>query len=428
MNSTYRLSLVLFVASWAAQARTIDPPYQVAAWSGFKTAAVSHTFDDNCSNQLAIAVPIFNEFNFTLTLFTVTNWAPDWPALRNASAKGHEIASHTVTHALLSSASPANQDNELKNSRTAITTNVPGRQCVTMAYPNCAEAIDSITSRYYIAARGCSGAIEATTPAKFMNISSIVCGSTSSYTTAQSLNGLANQAIAKGGWCVYLFHGIDNDGGYSPISSSVLRTHLRFLDSLSIKIWVSPFGNVVRYIKERDSVSVRETFASANSLTVRVTDNLDNLIYDYPITVKRSLPGGWNQVSVTQNGKKIASAINGQDIVFDAVPDNGDIVISNGVSIVEGPLQIRKNENTVLTVNAKSSGNGIVFTVHTNASGILQMTVFDMRGIKIASKAFEKAASDATQFLVPGNSSRSGIVIVTVRNGLTTWSRQITVF
>jgi oligosaccharide reducing-end xylanase len=428
MNSTYRLSLVLFVASWAAQARTIDPPYQVVAWSGFKTAAVSHTFDDNCSNQLAIAVPIFNEFNFTLTLFTVTNWAPDWPALRNAAAKGHEIASHTVTHALLSSASLANQDNELKNSRTAITTNVPGRQCVTVAYPNCAEAIDSITSRYYIAARGCSGAIEATTPAKFMNISSIVCGSTSSYTTAQSLNGLANQAIAKGGWCVYLFHGIDNDGGYSPISSSVLRTHLRFLDSLSIKIWVSPFGNVVRYIKERDSVSVRETSASANSVTVRVTDNLDNSIYDYPITVKRPLPSGWNRASVTQNGQKTASAINVQDIVFDAVPDKGDIVISNDASAVCGASPPRENDTGLPVIRAKSSGNDFIVTVFTNVTGNLQMTISDMRGIKIASKAFEKAASDATQFVVPGNSLRSGIVIVTVRNGQKTWSRQITVY
>jgi hypothetical protein len=77
-----------------------------------------------------------------------------------------------------------------------------------MAYPNCVEASDAITSSYYFAARGCSGAIEPKTPVKFMNISSFVCGSTGSYTTAQSLNGLANQAINSGGWCILLIHAI----------------------------------------------------------------------------------------------------------------------------------------------------------------------------------------------------------------------------
>ena len=34
--------------------------YEVGAWKDFKTAAVSYTFDDNCSNQIPVAIPLFD--------------------------------------------------------------------------------------------------------------------------------------------------------------------------------------------------------------------------------------------------------------------------------------------------------------------------------------------------------------------------------
>ena len=340
-----RLTGVLLVVVWTtAAARTIDSPYQVGTWSGFRSAAMSYTFDDNCSNQQAIAIPMFNEFNYKVTLFTVTSWVSTWTGLKNAASQGHEIASHTVTHASLGGLSNTNQDNELKNSRDAINTNITNQQCVTMAYPNCVEGNDAITSSYYFAARGCSGIIELKTPAKFMNISSIVCGSTGSYTTAQSLNGLANQAINSGGWCVLLFHGIDNDGGYSPIASSVLRAHLQNT------IWVSTFGIVARYIRERDSVSVKEVSNNANSITVQVTVNLDNSVFNFPISLRRPLPNAWSQVSVTQKGQKVNSSIAGQNIVFDAVPNGGDVVLSNSsVAVVSSKNEcLSGNQNRII--------------------------------------------------------------------------------
>jgi len=51
---------------------TIDSPYEVGTWAGFKKAAISYTFDDGNSNQFAITMPMFDEFGFKMTLFTVT--------------------------------------------------------------------------------------------------------------------------------------------------------------------------------------------------------------------------------------------------------------------------------------------------------------------------------------------------------------------
>lgn len=48
----------------AGYSQTISPPYEVATWQGFRTAAISYTFDDGCANQYTIALPMFDEFGF----------------------------------------------------------------------------------------------------------------------------------------------------------------------------------------------------------------------------------------------------------------------------------------------------------------------------------------------------------------------------
>lgn len=394
-----------------APARTIDSPYQVGTWPGFRTAALSYTFDDNCSNQLAVAVPLFNQYSLKVTLFTVTSWVTSWTGLKNAAAQGHEIASHTVTHVSLGGLSNATQDNELKNSRDAINTNITNQKCVTMAYPNCVEASDAITSSYYFAARGCSGAIEPKTPVKFMNISSFVCGSTGSYTTAQSLNGLANQAINSGGWCILLIHGIDNDGGYSPIASAVLSSHVHFVDSLKSVLWVSTFGNVARYVRERDSVSVKELSSNANSVTLQVTDNLDSSIFNYSVTVRRPLPAGWTQISVTQKGQRLNSSIAGQNVMFDVVPNRGDIVLSSSVtSVAAGSRQT--SSPAPQGFHARVVENSVNFSLPITCSGTMSVELFDARGTKIAALTSRADESGFLTCAFPKELFNSGIVVV----------------
>ncbi len=404
--------------------RTISPGYQIATWPGFRTAAVSYTFDDNCSNQLAVAVPLFNQHNFTLTLFTVTNWVTDWTALANAASKGHEIASHTVTHTAMNTLSASGQDSELKNSQNAINANVPGKQCVTVAYPNCIEPADSITNKYYVAGRGCSGVVENAIPAQFFNISSVVCGATGSYTTAQSLNSLASQAVAKGGWCVYLIHGIDNDGGYSPLLSSVLAAHIVHLDSLKSTIWVCTFGNAVRYIRERDSSSVTELSTGGTSITVRITESLDTSVYKYPITVRRTLPSGWTQVTATQDGKTINSQISGQYVLFDAVPNAGNVVISNGASFESSPI-VSGNTSNGLRIASVRRKDCIAVTVFSGDGESVRIALFDTRGTSLLENVTVQSCSQGGRLVIPRNVLRNGTVFLTASNSRVCTTREI---
>jgi oligosaccharide reducing-end xylanase len=329
------LFAAFLVAGNVAYSGTVASPYEVGNWQGFRTAAVTYTFDDHCSNQFAIAVPLFNEFDYDLTLYPVPAWSPNWNNLRNAAAAGHEVGSHTVNHVNLGSATVEVQTSEQANSQSTINTQIPTQQCRTIAYPYCAPGNQSITATYYIAARHCQGAIEANTPSNFYQISSIICGSAGAVKTAADFNAKFTSAAASKGWCVFLIHGIDSDGGYSPLSSTVLRESIQYLDTHRSAFWVSTFSNVVRYIRERNDVSVTETSNEPNSITLQVTDTLDNTIYNYPVTIRRPLPADWPSATVSQNGQAVnASVVVANStlyVMFDVVPDGGDVVLSKGI-------------------------------------------------------------------------------------------------
>ncbi len=330
----------LLAVSSAGLPRTLDAPYEVGTWPGFRPAAVSYTCDDNCSNQLRIAVPMFNEFGFKLTLFTVTDptglTEPNWPALRIAAAQGHEIAGHTVTHPRLNELSRAEQELELQSSQDAIDANIPSAKCLTLAYPYGALNYQTLTlaRQHYIAARAYqfpTNQIESATPADFWQIKVTNCGSTGVLQTPDNFSTKFAATVASGGWCVLVLHGLDGDGPL-PLPSPVLRTSLEYLAARPDTFWVATFLDAVRYIRERNTVSVKETARQGAAITLQVTDILDDTIYNLPLTLRRPLPEGWPAANVSQNGRTTAAVIvtidSAKYVMFDVIPDAGDVILS----------------------------------------------------------------------------------------------------
>ena len=87
--------------------------YRIAPWYGFKSSACSVTFDDGTLDQYLIAFPELEERNIKATFFLITEprktgiWNDgstirllfSWEQARTMAAAGHEIASHSTTHA-----------------------------------------------------------------------------------------------------------------------------------------------------------------------------------------------------------------------------------------------------------------------------------------------------------------------------------------
>ncbi len=322
-----RVLIVVLLIVPCIYAQTIESPYEVGHWLGFKPAAISYTFDDGCANQFTTAIPMFNEYDFDMTLFTVTNWTTDWDLLRDAAAQGHEVASHTVTHPSLSGQSLSQQRTELRDSQQVVNDEIPGEQCVTLAYPYCATAKQSLTSEYYLAARACQGKIESSTPNNFYNISSIICGDQGSVNSAEDFYNSFEATEDANGWCVFLLHGIDDDGGYSPLSSATLRDSLDYLDARRDAFWVTTFAQAARYARQRSNLTLMET-----SITLKITDGLNDTLFNQPISIRRPLPEHWDAAYVTQGGVPVDANIVDSNsvnyVTFDVVPDGGDVVLA----------------------------------------------------------------------------------------------------
>lgn len=311
----------------------IDAGYEVATWYNFKDCAISYTFDDGCSGQFAKAIPIFDEFNYKLTLFVTGSWIIDWAKLKMASENGHEIANHTYTHQNMSDLDYEKQDEELVLCNKLINTNISDKHCTTMAYPYCVKGDEALHQKYFVAVRGCQGFVEGKTPVDFMNVSSVICGDRGQVKMAADFNNQANSAVDKNGWLVYLLHGVDNDGGYSPVASDELKKGLAYLKKNDDKFWVATFDEVARYIKERNCVSVNELNASEISVEIKISVSLyNNELYNYPISIQRELPKKWFNAEVRQNNILIESNIvddnSRKSIRFNAIPNGGNVVIT----------------------------------------------------------------------------------------------------
>jgi oligosaccharide reducing-end xylanase len=320
----------------------VAPPYTVATWHGFREAAISYTFDDNTPNQFAVAVPMFNEKGFRMTLYPVVNWnGGQWQRLIDAAEAGHEIGSHTISHPSLGPLSAERQITEMGDSKSTLEANIPGLDCVTLAYPNCSVADQGLTEQYYIAARICSQQIVPATPSNFYQISSLICGVNGTVNSVADFERYHTNALNRGGWAVYLIHAIDDDSGYSKLKSETLEASLDYLAARRETYWVDTFGNVVRYIREREAVRVSERISDDDRIFVTVTDDLDDAIYNHPVTFRRPLPAGWESAYVTQAGTTVEATvieIEGVSYLqFDAVPDAGETLLSNKAEGARSP-------------------------------------------------------------------------------------------
>ncbi len=319
------VAVFLFLSTWgttdATFAATVPVPYELATWRGFRASAVSYTFDDNSPKQFSVAQPMFDAKGLPATFFCIVGdlSASQWETIENASSKGHEIGSHTLTHPDLTTLSNDDLTAQLFGSQEVIESHT-GEKCVSVAYPYCTVPDKSVTSEFYAFARSCNGALVPSTPTDFLSIGAMGPDG--------DMNAKADNAASSGSWLVWLLHGIDDDPACCPIASTALQSNLDHVTATPDKWWVETFGNVSCYIQERDAAVLTVVSSGATSITLRLTHGLDTTIFDYPLTLRRPMPSGWAAATVTQDGALVECRVVDGKLMFDAVPNGGDIVLA----------------------------------------------------------------------------------------------------
>lgn len=417
-NTGKTVTLLLSAALGTMVSAGVEAPFEIGTWGNFCKGAISHTFDDypnsGASRIATTGREAFDEKNLHMTMFVVSDEQNQnsWSALKKCFEKGHEVTSHNKVHQADASG--------LKPSQEAIRSNIPGEKAISFAYPFGTALGDSKVLGIYVAARDAGGGdVNSTTPSNFAHISSVGFGKGSGNykNDATSMDNFAKKAASGNGWAVAMHHGIGADShSWATTNLDEMKKHLDFLDKNRHEIWCETFGNVARYIKERDSVSLKVKSNRDNEITLTLTDNLNDKVYDYPLSIRRTLPDGWDKVSVTQGDKAVEDSIvivgTKKYLMFKAVPDGGDIVIkSDGVSV----KRLLSNVSTVSTVVL----NKKLLTINPDgfSGSALSVFLFNLRGEMVARYS---SNNRTTPFSIPLNTFANSAFLVKVTDGKTT--------
>lgn len=345
----------------------------VCMWKDDKEGAFSITIDDNIENQVNDWLTNTAGTDVKLTWFLInqggswpTNWDPsdvsasnvvNYGLYANALAAGHNIGGHDNRNWYGSSipSGVINPDSTKYVTRIIATKNKINTElntlanhysCLTYAYPygSFPSGVngDPWARNQFIALRGVIGGTNKAENTNYQNlqITELLAGYPwrDNYVRTVFVDksiGLFNRNNYRG-WTVHLFHSLN-----SQASKDSALNLVRYLDLKKDSIWAGGFQQVAQYAQSRDTHHLTSTVVDATHINFTLTDDMNDAMYNFPLTVKVVVPANWNSAVASQNGKVINTRFltyNGNKYLFvDAVPDGGMVTITGSNVVTNLP-------------------------------------------------------------------------------------------
>jgi peptidoglycan/xylan/chitin deacetylase (PgdA/CDA1 family) len=265
---------------------------------------------------------------------------PTWDMAKQLATRGHEIGSHTVMHARLDALDTANINYELETSRAEILKRLGPKHTFSAECPFGIEderamehafkvypALRNRMPEPWLAELNRSSNADPTTAAKpYVQWQRGAIATT----TPATIRGWIDRTAGDDNiWLVFVIHGVEGIG-WEPVTSQTLTGMFDHLAKSQDRLWVATFGDVTKYMRERQNGRVRTT-QSGRELEVRLTHSLDARLYDAPLTLRTSVPNAWTSVRVSQGSRNTTVPVQkdarGTFIVYDAEPGNTAVTL-----------------------------------------------------------------------------------------------------
>lgn len=263
-----------------------------------------------------------------------------WPEIKVFAESGHEFGNHTISHPRLAVLDEQNLLYELEKCKEEIQLQLGTKHVFSCECPFGTENERVMEYAYKV-----HPALRNRMPEPFLeelNRGSRIApsvndkpyvqwqrGPLTKTTVAEMKSYVDTLLVHDNIWLVLTFHGVDGIG-WEAKPSADLRTYFSYMKKFEDSLWVAPFGDVTKYIREKMNSTIKTSSASG-SRTVTLTHSLDSL-YDFPLTVKTYVDEDWEVMTVAQGGKQLSSRSGtdnrGKYVLYDAVPNSSDIVIS----------------------------------------------------------------------------------------------------
>lgn len=264
-----------------------------------------------------------------------------WNELRSLADRGHEFASHTVTHPRLAVLDDPTLVYELEKSREEILNHLGFKHTFSVECPYGTEnerAVQAALLRYQLARNYMPDA-----NVDDLDRSSSVNPANShkeyvrwqrgalTETPMELMKSWIDQTAEQGNiWLVLVFHGVDGVG-WKPLTGAELKNYFEYLNSKNRSLWVATFQDVAKYIRERTHATVA-TYAERKAISVVLRSDLTGLGYDLPLTLKTYVPKEWKTVEVRQ-GTQVKRVVvvpenNAGYVVYQATPNSEVVTLS----------------------------------------------------------------------------------------------------
>jgi len=256
------------------------PAVRVAKFKGDREAAISYTLDDGWEDAATLGAPMLNRHGIKATFFLVPGRIPDadnheakdeygrvsWASWKKVADAGHEMASHTLHHPALTKADDKTVETEVNG-----------------AYDLLLEKFGAVPFSFAYPYNGRDERVRKVVYAKHAVAREFETSYGGPAFTTQKANALADQALMQKKWMVPMIHAIEK--GYAAFSSAdVLEEHFKYVATLKDRIWIDTFGNIGRYVKERDAAKLAVAKID-NGVTVTMTTPLDAKQFNVPLTL-----------------------------------------------------------------------------------------------------------------------------------------------
>lgn len=274
-----------------------------------------------------------------------------WPMLRDVAARGHELGSHTVTHAALAVLDEPNMLYELERSRDDILEQLGREHIFSVEGPfgvSDPRAMEYLL-RLFPAPRNIM-------PDPWLDIllrgdrkapgssdreyvqwqrgpdGNLNDGNETESSLAQMTAWVDTTLAHPNVWLTMVFHGVD-ELGWSALPGERIDAFLEYIKAREDRLWVATFGDATRYVRERMSAKV-DARPADGSLTVRLTHPLDPQWYSLPLTLRTEVLSDHDAIRVTQDGQEqrvpVRMDSGGRYILYRAAPNAGPVTISAG--------------------------------------------------------------------------------------------------
>ena len=426
-----------------------------------RRSAFSLTFDDGLLSHSENVRPILNQYGFKGTFYVLPPYLTEslpgiwrygiWPDFQDMASEGHEIGSHTMRHFDLTSLQwgDVNDDStllyELYQSKVFVDQKIPSEKCISLNYPYTQHnsLVDSAASLFYENGRTLEQVPNDSSLSEvewFGLKAKVVLFDMPRNSVSDDIDELitflewTQNSINNRKWGMIIIHDVVpfnqlqellNQGIYEPITNEWLTSLCDFLWARSIdkEVWVEAVGNITRYIKERDEAEYQIVSSSNQLIQINVSDNLDNEIFNYPLSAYIKIPNEWNYVRTEQNGliDTLTTIVTdtGRVVLTKVVPDKGILKLTpvTPTAVEDEFVSIDKFELFQNYPNPFNPSTKISW--QSPVSSLQTLKVYDVLGNEVATLVdeYKSAGMYNVQFTMDNEKQSSGLYFYQLKAG-----------